>query len=62
MPCLYCHKSCGDRDFCDEVCYDDYEKAHEEIAAQMRRSECDSLLGEYDGFPFNEGFGTKGNS
>jgi len=62
MPCLWCKKPCGDRDFCDEVCYDDYEKANEEIAAQMRRSECDSLLGYHDDRPFNENFGDRGNS
>ncbi len=61
MPCLWCKGNCGDRDFCNEDCYDAYDKAQEEIAAQWRRSQCDALLGEYDK-PFNENFGDKGNN
>jgi hypothetical protein len=57
MPCLYCHQPCGDRSFCDEVCYEAYEEARAEYLAQ---SECDALLND-EPAPFNENFGTKGN-
>jgi len=58
MPCMFCHQPCGDRSFCDEVCYEAYEKAQEEYRAQ---SECDSLLGNHDDRETNPGFGDKGN-
>lgn len=57
MPCLYCHEHCGERDFCDEVCYDAYNEARAEYLA---KSECDALLNGEDK-PFNENFGDKGN-
>lgn len=59
MPCLFCHNHCGDQSFCGSDCYDAYEEARAELAAQ---SECDALLGEHDAPPFNEAFGTKGNN
>lgn len=59
MPCLFCHQLCGDRDFCDEVCYEEYETARAEYLAQ---SQCDALLGEHDDRPFNENFGDRGNN
>ena len=58
MPCLYCHKYCGDRDFCDEVCFEEYEEARADYLAQ---SQCDALL-DPEPPPFNESFGDKGNS
>lgn len=28
--CRFCHQPCGERSFCDEVCYEGYEIAMEE--------------------------------
>lgn len=39
MFCLYCHQPCGEREFCDEACYSEYEQA----MAEWR----DSIKDEY---------------
>ncbi len=31
MPCTYCHGECGQREFCDEFCYESYVQAKEEL-------------------------------
>lgn len=31
--CLFCHCNCGERSFCDEVCYDEYQAAQAERMA-----------------------------
>jgi len=59
MPCTFCHEHCGDRSFCDEVCYDAYEQAVDEY---RRASECAALVGDDDDRETNPGFGDKGNN
>jgi hypothetical protein len=31
--CAFCHCNCGDREFCDAVCYDEYKAAEAERLA-----------------------------
>lgn len=58
MPCQWCHAYCGDRGFCNEDCYDQYQEAQAEYQAQ---SECAALLGEFDNEPPESTMGNKGN-
>lgn len=30
--CTFCHRSCGDREFCSPECYNEYQEAQREAA------------------------------
>lgn len=32
--CDFCHQPCGQRSFCDEVCYEEYEQAFRDMIAE----------------------------
>ena len=56
--CRYCGKPCGEREFCDEICYEAHVEAWEEY---RRWSAVTPGLDEDDG-PQNEWCGSKGNN
>jgi hypothetical protein len=48
MFCSYCGDSCGERSFCDETCYDEYQHDMAELQASMAEelpgvNRCDSF-------------------
>lgn len=51
--CRFCGKPCGEREFCDEVCFE----AHAEAMEEWQKTATD----EDDG-PQNEWCGSKGNN
>jgi len=58
MACRFCQKPCGEREFCDEVCYDEYNEAMEEYS---RWSAACPMIDDDDG-PQNEWCGSRGNN
>lgn len=60
MACLYCHAESGDRDFCDETCYEEYQEAQrvfleglqDELPGESRYEDCFEYL---DMFPDTQG-------
>ena len=57
MACQWCQKPCGDREFCDEVCYDAHVAAWEEYSRWSA-----ALPGEHDDGPQNEWCGSRGSN
>lgn len=53
MGCRFCGKPCGEREFCDEVCFEE----HAEVLAEWQKTVTD----EADP-PQNEWCGSKGNN
>ena len=60
--CRSCGNPCGEREFCDEVCYETYESDMEEYRAIVAREEGRRLAGDVDDGPQNEWCGSKGNN
>lgn len=51
MPCSFCHQPCGEREFCDEACYDEYQHAQAELRDSIKE---EGTGGVIDPFLFDE--------